>query len=66
MENQRYDANFIEISREILQANAKAVVDAVKVPVIGVLKFDGYQFLLPCEFMFFYRNNLPFILFVIV
>lgn len=42
MENQRYDANFIEISREILQTNAKAVVDAVKVPVIGVLKFDGY------------------------
>ena len=42
MENQRYDANFIEISREILGANAKAVVEAVKVPVIGVLKFDGY------------------------
>ena len=42
MENQHYDANFIEISREILRANAKAVVDAVKVPVIGVLKFDGY------------------------
>ena len=42
MENQRYDANFIEISRDILRANAQAVVDAVKVPVIGVLKFDGY------------------------
>ena len=42
MDNQHYDANFIEISREILSANAKAVVEAVKVPVIGVLKFDGY------------------------
>ena len=42
MENQRYDANFIEIRRETLRANAKTVVDAVKVPVIGVLKFDGY------------------------
>lgn len=42
MENQRYDANFIEISRDILRANAQAVVNAVKVPVIGVLKFDGY------------------------
>lgn len=42
MENQHYDANFIEIRRDVLAANAKAVVDAVKVPVIGVLKFDGY------------------------
>jgi alanine racemase len=42
LENQHYDANFIEIRRDVLAANAKAVVDAVKVPVIGVLKFDGY------------------------
>lgn len=42
MQNELYDANFIEIRRDILCANAKAVVEAVKVPVIGVLKFDGY------------------------
>ena len=42
MQNELYDASFLEIRRDILAQNAKAVVDAVKVPVIGVLKFDGY------------------------
>lgn len=42
MQNELYDANFLEVSREVLCSNAKAVVDAIKVPVIGVLKFDGY------------------------
>ena len=42
MQNQLYDANYLEIRRDILISNAKAVVEAVKVPVIGVLKFDGY------------------------
>ena len=42
MENRLYDANYLQISRSVLEQNAKAVVDAVKVPVLGVLKFDGY------------------------
>lgn len=37
-----YSANYMEISTENLQTNAKMVVEAVGVPVIGVVKFDGY------------------------
>lgn len=42
MQNVLHNANYLEVRRDILAQNAKAVVDAVKVPVIGVLKFDGY------------------------
>jgi len=42
MFNEAYEANFVEISRQVLRQNAKAVTDYVKVPVIGVVKFDGY------------------------
>jgi len=35
-------ANFLKIDTEALARNAKACVEAVKVPVIGVVKFDGY------------------------
>ena len=42
MHNDAYDANYLEVSREILRRNAKAVTDYVKTRVIGVLKFDGY------------------------
>ena len=41
MHNEKYDANFLEVRRDILRQNAQTVVDAVKVPVIAVLKFDG-------------------------
>lgn len=41
MHNEKYDANFLEVNTKILRQNAQAVVDAVKVPVIAVLKFDG-------------------------
>ena len=33
---------YLEISRDDLRSNAKAVVDHVDVPVIGVVKCDGY------------------------
>ena len=42
MFNEAYDANFVEIKRSVLERNAKTVVEAVKVPVIAVVKFDGY------------------------
>lgn len=34
--------NYLEISTQALAENARAVVDAVGVPVIGVVKLDGY------------------------
>lgn len=42
MDKRDYPANYMEISTEALQENAKTVVQAVGVPVIGVVKFDGY------------------------
>ena len=42
MHNDAYDANYLEVSREILRRNARTVTDYVKTRVIGVLKFDGY------------------------
>ncbi len=47
MEKKDYTGNFMEISTESLARNAKAVVAAVGVPVIGVVKFDGYGVSLP-------------------
>ena len=37
-----YAANYMEISLEALRDNANTVAQAVGVPVIGVVKFDGY------------------------
>ena len=34
--------NYLSIRRDVLQSNAKAVMDFMKVPVIGVVKMDGY------------------------
>lgn len=42
MFNEAYDANYVEVKRGCLERNAKTVVEAVKVPVIAVVKFDGY------------------------
>ena len=42
MQKQEYTANFLQIDRAALARNAKACVEAVKVPVIAVVKFDGY------------------------
>lgn len=36
------NGNYLEISTQALLENARAVVDAVDVPVIGVVKLDGY------------------------
>ena len=35
------EANYLQISRQALEENAKTVTDYVKVPVIGVVKYDG-------------------------
>jgi endonuclease I len=35
-------SNYLEISRAALRRNAAAVRDAVQVPVIAILKCDGY------------------------
>lgn len=37
-----YSGNYMEISTQALRDNARAVAEAVGVPVIGVVKFDGY------------------------
>lgn len=42
MFNDQYDANVVEIKRSVLEQNAKTVVETVKVPVIAVVKFNGY------------------------
>ena len=47
MDKREYAGNYLEISTDALCRNARAVVDAVKVPVIGVVKFDGYGVTLP-------------------
>ena len=36
-----HEANYLEISRQVLEENAKTVVSCVGVPVIGVVKYDG-------------------------
>ena len=36
-----HEANYLEISRQVLEENAKTVVSYVGVPVIGVVKYDG-------------------------
>lgn len=47
MDKSNYPANYMEISMESLQENTRAVVQSVGVPVIGVVKFDGYGVSLP-------------------
>ena len=42
MPEQHLSSSYLEISRADLQANARAVTDYVGVPVIGVVKCDGY------------------------
>jgi len=42
MQKQDYTANFMQIDQAALARNAKAVCEAVPVPVIAVIKFDGY------------------------
>lgn len=42
MEKTEYSANYMRIDTAALARNAKACVDAVQVPVIAVVKFDGY------------------------
>lgn len=37
----RYN-NYLHIRREVLEQNARAVMDYIHVPVIGVVKMDGY------------------------
>ena len=41
MQNEGYEANYLEVSRQVLAENAKTVVSYVGVPVIGVVKYDG-------------------------
>lgn len=41
MQNEGYEANYLEVSRQVLEENAKTVVSYVGVPVIGVVKYDG-------------------------
>lgn len=40
-------SNYLEISRNALRRNAAAVCKAVQVPVIGILKCDGYGVTIP-------------------
>lgn len=42
MFSEAYDANYLLIDRKVLEDNARAVTEYVKVPVIAVVKFDGY------------------------
>ena len=42
MEKELCYQNYLEISREDLRFNARSVREAVRVPVIGVVKCDGY------------------------
>lgn len=42
MFSQDYQANYLQIDRKVLEDNARAVTEYVKVPVIAVVKFDGY------------------------
>lgn len=42
MPEELFSSSYLEISRSDLAANAKTVVDYVGVPVIGVVKCDGY------------------------
>ena len=42
MDANAYEGNFIEISTQALEENAKTVCAYVGVPVIGVVKLDGY------------------------
>ena len=42
MEKTEYAANYMQIDRAVLARNAKACVEHVQVPVIAVVKFDGY------------------------
>lgn len=47
MDKREYAGNYLEISTQALARNARTVVDHVGVPVIGVVKFDGYGVTLP-------------------
>lgn len=47
MDQKDYAGNYLEISTAALERNAKAVTEYVQVPVIGVVKFDGYGVTLP-------------------
>ena len=42
MDKRAYPANFMEVSTQALRDNAQTVAETVGVPVIGVVKFDGY------------------------
>ena len=42
MKKTDYTANFLQIDTAALARNAKVCMDTVKVPVIAVIKFDGY------------------------
>ena len=42
MFNDQYDGNFVEIKRSALEQNAKTVTEYVGVPVMAVVKFNGY------------------------
>ncbi len=42
MDKRNYPANYMEISTGALQENARTIAQTVGVPVIGVVKFDGY------------------------
>ncbi len=43
MREEQLSSCYLEISREDLRANAQAVCGYVDVPVIGVVKCDGYS-----------------------
>ena len=47
MDKRAYTGNYLEISTQALARNARTVVEYVKTPVIGVIKFDGYGVTLP-------------------
>lgn len=42
MDKRNYPANYMEISTQALEDNARTVAETVGVPVIAVVKFDGY------------------------
>lgn len=47
MDKREYVGNYLEISTQALARNARTVADYVGVPVIGVVKLDGYGVTLP-------------------
>lgn len=47
MYRQKVQSNFLEVSRAALRRNAAAVADSVGVPVIGIIKCNGYGMSIP-------------------